>query len=364
MKYIYFFLIGIVFSMVTHTATAQYCTPPNFLTGPYTGITNVIFGGISNSTSGSDGYTDYSSTQIGAITAGTNKIITITMEDVVTGTGFTDSLEVRVWIDWNQDFDFTDPGEEMVNTQVNAASGTAIVSITLAIPFSATPGTTRMRVYEDMLEADGHSAPAPCGYSSGIGQHGECEDYGITVTASSAPPVAQFNALNLGAGVVEFTDISLNSPTTWSWNFDDPTSGSNTSTLKNPTHTFATVGVSYNVCLNVSNINGNANTCNNILVTAAAGINTPQDNGVIDFQIIPNPITSGEDVQIHFRKELEVSELSVYDIAGRLVFRSSIDRGCDLLTVDTESFKPGVFFVTLEDEEGTVTTKRLVIANR
>jgi PKD repeat protein len=51
---------------------------------------------------------------------------------------------------------------------------------------------------------------------------------------------------------VQFTDTSAPTPTTWAWDFGDPSSGANnTSTLQNPTHIFAAAGV-YNVMLTTS----------------------------------------------------------------------------------------------------------------
>jgi hypothetical protein len=72
-------------------------------------------------------------------------------------------------------------------------------------------------------------------------------------------PVGAFSA-NPTTGVepltVAFTDQSTNGPTSWSWTFDDPGSGSaNTSTLRNPSHTFASAG-SYDVTLTPSNAVG------------------------------------------------------------------------------------------------------------
>lgn len=56
---------------------------------------------------------------------------------------------------------------------------------------------------------------------------------------------------------VQFTDTSTGSPTSWAWNFGDPSSGANnTSTLQNPTHIFATSGY-YNVMLEVTYGPGN-----------------------------------------------------------------------------------------------------------
>ena len=51
---------------------------------------------------------------------------------------------------------------------------------------------------------------------------------------------------------VQFTETSINHPTSWSWNFGDATSGqNNTSTLQNPTHTYVATG-SYTVTLMVT----------------------------------------------------------------------------------------------------------------
>ncbi len=55
---------------------------------------------------------------------------------------------------------------------------------------------------------------------------------------------------------VLFTDTSTGSPTSWSWDFDDPTSGaSNASTLRNPSHVFSAAG-SYDVTLRATNSGG------------------------------------------------------------------------------------------------------------
>jgi PKD repeat protein len=70
----------------------------------------------------------------------------------------------------------------------------------------------------------------------------------VPVGAFSANPTTGVAPLN-----VSFTDQSTNSPTAWSWDFGDPGSGSaNTSSLQNPTHTFAAAGT-YQVTLTPSN---------------------------------------------------------------------------------------------------------------
>ena len=83
-------------------------------------------------------------------------------------------------------------------------------------------------------------------------------------------PVPSFTS-NVTAGtpptIVQFTDTSANTPTSWAWTFGD----GGTSTLKNPSHQYTTAGT-YSVTLKVSNAGG-SNTLtrtNYISVTSVA----------------------------------------------------------------------------------------------
>jgi PKD repeat protein len=76
----------------------------------------------------------------------------------------------------------------------------------------------------------------------------------VSVSGISNVPVASFSA-SPTSGVepltVSFTDQSIGSPTSWNWNFGD----GNSSTDKNPVHTFNKTGL-YSVTLSVNNANG------------------------------------------------------------------------------------------------------------
>ena len=90
------------------------------------------------------------------------------------------------------------------------------------------------------------------------------DTYVVTLTASNDggsdsatrtitvidPPTASFTAESTGLDVA-FTDTSTRGPTEWAWDFGD----GNTSTLQNPTHTYATAG-SFPVTLETSNNSG------------------------------------------------------------------------------------------------------------
>jgi gliding motility-associated-like protein len=80
-------------------------------------------------------------------------------------------------------------------------------------------------------------------------------DSTIATIVLNRPPAAGFTASPLeGCGplVVNFTDTSIGNSLTRSWNFGDPSSGSNTSLAANPVHTFNNAGT-YTVQLTVSN---------------------------------------------------------------------------------------------------------------
>ena len=66
------------------------------------------------------------------------------------------------------------------------------------------------------------------------------------------PPTASFvDSVPTGSFTASFTDTSTGNPTSWAWNFGDGA----TSTVQNPTHTYAVAGT-YNVVLVVSNAGG------------------------------------------------------------------------------------------------------------
>ncbi len=95
-----------------------------------------------------------------------------------------------------------------------------------------------------------------------------------TITVNSLP-TGNFNYTIPGCAsqTVSFSDLSVPNSgvlASWSWNFDDPGSGSNNvSTLQNPTHIFATAGV-YNVTLTVTTDKGCTSTVFTLPVTVNA----------------------------------------------------------------------------------------------
>ncbi len=93
--------------------------------------------------------------------------------------------------------------------------------------------------------------------TNAVGSNTYCEF--VTISDNPIAPIADFTFT--GDPTVSFTDLSLNEPTSWSWNFGDGGS----STLENPTYTYAANGT-YDVCLTVTNIMGSSSSCQAVTI--------------------------------------------------------------------------------------------------
>ncbi|MFI5149234.1 MAG: C1 family peptidase [Bacteroidia bacterium] len=101
--------------------------------------------------------------------------------------------------------------------------------------------------------------------TSGVGASAEYLVYRGMIS-HSVPPVAAMsvNTTNSCSGAVQFTDQSSNTPSSWLWDFGDGT----TSTLQNPSHTYASSGT-FTVKLKATNSFGNNTATNSNYVTVS-----------------------------------------------------------------------------------------------
>ncbi|WP_264531712.1 M4 family metallopeptidase [Flavobacterium sp. N502540] len=157
-----------VVNVTTTAASLNYCNSQGNSTVDER-IGKVVFGTINNTSTGTTGYENYTAISTNAA-RGTAYTITIT--PVWTSTIYSEGY--AVFIDYNQDGDFTDAGET-VWTKATSTASTATGTIT--IPATATLGTTRLRV---SMKYNG--IPTSCESFS----YGQVEDYSINITASGA----------------------------------------------------------------------------------------------------------------------------------------------------------------------------------
>lgn len=141
-------------------------------------IGNVTIGTIDNATGDDGGYADYTNLSTD-LEQGSSNAITLTPE-------YANTLYEeywRVWIDFNQDFDFDDPGELAYDAgAVNIGAVNGIVTV----PADALLGATTMRVAMKWTNAtQDPDAPEPCM----IFAYGEVEDYSVNIIEPTPPPV-------------------------------------------------------------------------------------------------------------------------------------------------------------------------------
>jgi len=187
----------------TTTGTPPYCAAGSLST-TYEYISKVVIGSINQASGrGTFGYQDYTS-QITSMQIGVNASATISVINPY------QTDQILIWVDWNKDGDFTDPGENVYASSGSFASPHTTANF--APPAGATVGTTRMRIRLHDNSESGANA-TPCGDAS----YGEVEDYTINViagcTSSVGTPVFTPGTTSIrcqGFGSVTYTASAIN----------------------------------------------------------------------------------------------------------------------------------------------------------
>ena len=226
--------------------------------------------------SGTTGYKNVTDFTFNA-TAGSSQDFTLTP-------GFTGTSQYefwRIWIDFNDDGDFDDDGEQLVWTLYGKSS----VSGTFEIPAELNI-TTRMRI-----SMHRNSTISQCD----VFDYGEVEDFTIQIGSGSSidnSPVANFTSSKTSINTDEtltFTDLSTNTPTSWSWSFEGGSPA--TSTTQNPAVTYSSAGT-YKVTLTATNADGSDTKSVDNYITVTQPVIAP----VADFSASPRSLEKGGNV--------------------------------------------------------------------
>lgn len=195
--------LGSLLLMLPFYSGAQYCTP-TFSTGCTFGdqIGNVSVGTINNpSTCSAASYGDF-------LAQSTGMARTVSYQVSVLN-GYGGGEGIAIFIDWNQDQDFTDPGEFFGNNNITPGNGTEVINVT--VPNTAVLGPTRMRVMINW-NATITSTSSPCGGWS----YGEAEDYTINVLpAPTCPQPTQLAVVTATTSTADLTWTVNGSETQW-----------------------------------------------------------------------------------------------------------------------------------------------------
>ena len=263
------------------TGTPPYCVAGSIYT-TYEYISNVSLGSI-NQTSGNvtGGYQDFTSLST-TLQIGTSYSATITVGNPYT------SDQILIWIDWNQDGDFTD-ADENVYASIGSFSTPHIIS-GFTPPSGALLGNTRMRIRLHDSGAGPNSTP--CGNSS----YGEVEDYSINLISNTCSPVNITNhpatmqtSCSPSANISFTVTATGDSPITYQWQYNN---GGNWVNVSNGIPTGA---IYTNANSNTMTVNGITNASSyeyRCYLSNCNGINFQTSNNAL-LVINPNPSNAG-----------------------------------------------------------------------
>jgi hypothetical protein len=205
-------------------------------------------------------------------------------------------------------------------------------------------------------------------YSVAVTNAGGCSANDAVVITNKAVPNSTFTTqvIDTAKGQqVKFTAVAA-AGTSYAWNFGDPTSPANTSSLASPTHLFSAQGT-YTVTLTVTNV---ATGCKSITKTVVSVTGFANDFAkVFNLVAAPNPFAGNTKINYELPSNANVT-LEVYDMIGRKVstiasaaYQESGVHTYDFSAGDNQNAS-GVYMVRLI-VDGKVAILRVIdIANR
>ena len=257
-------------------------------------IQNVTLESINNNSNGGNGYQDFTNLSTD-LKKGSAYTVTVTPKWV----GNTYNEGYAVWVDYNQDADFDDPGEQV---WTKSASKDSPISGSFTIPIIAKLGITRMRVAMRY-----NAVPNSCGSFN----YGEAEDYSVDITEATVVDVCN--------GIANY-DASVNYQT-----------GDKVVYSNNLYERTATGWKSIGSCNS------------NKIATKNSNKFLVNDKDVILFS--PNPV-KGNSFNVKIYNELwEYKKMKIYSPNGRLL--KEFKMITEERVIDISDLTIGIYFITL-----------------
>ena len=115
--------------------------------------------------------------------------------------------------------------------------------------------------------------------------------------------------------VMQFTDMSSGSPTSWLWDFGDGTS----STQQNPTHAYQSIDT-FTICLTVSDGVCTNTVCEDLFVDIFAGL---EEELGLNLEVYPNPNNGTFTLDFTLDSHADI-KVSVFDLTGKVVYEQKL----------------------------------------
>ena len=148
---------------------------------------------------------------------------------------------------------------------------------------------------------------------------------------------------SISGGQVNFINKSSQKMQNHNWNFGD----GNTSTVKDPVHTYTTPGV-YTVTLIATDLNGCSKIVSNKIDLLSMGIN---DITYEQFTITPNPAT--DDITIVSGNQTRHFNIRITNAMGKTVYLAPANAS-GATKISLTSFGSGMYYITLSSDAGVL----------
>jgi hypothetical protein len=78
-------------------------------------------------------------------------------------------------------------------------------------------------------------------------------------------------------------------------------------------------------------------------------------------EIIPNPVNKGNGIKIN-NIDPTASALSVYDLSGRIIYQTQLNKGLTKFSLDTQSFESGLYYIKIYSENQLQSVSKFIVA--
>lgn len=305
-------------------------------------ISNVTLNTINNTTACTN-YGNYTGT---STTLNKGAQYTVTVSPTVTGQGagaYTND-EIAVWIDWNDDLDFNDAGEQVGYVLVSTGWSN---QFTFTVPMTAVTGTVTMRCRLSYQPDDG--AITPCGDS----QWGEVEDYSINIQAA---PSGVLTLQCPGNSTIYATQSTVVPNVTATATSSTTCAGGVVNETQSPAAGTALQNGSNVITVTATDQCGNTQTCTTT-ITYINNLGIEENPFFINVSVYPNPFNESFVVDLSSIQGESV-EVMVYDMTGKLISTKNNEENA-LITFDMNGLSKGVYQIQLISEKAQ-TVRRVV----
>src|SRR5690606_18693183 len=174
-----------------------------------------------------------------------------------------------------------------------------------------------------------------------------CGSFSDTVLVTNKPAVnAAFSIGSISGLAVVFNNTSSNA-SGYNWDFGD----GNTSTDENPIHMYTAAG-QYVVALTVYS------ECDTVTVTNVVNVLnvSNEEFTTANVRLYPNPASNYIQLE-SLNGTLEVSEMEICDITGKMVRKVSVNDKFNTLEIDLDGLNSGVYMLKYRQDESLVVLK-------